>query len=204
MIKKQKNIVILLSTIMLLFTSIFMTNIGTAFAQSENQFENPFLKQSNEFIKSELPGLMDNTEVLYLIEDIPDSVINEGREAILNWFKNNIKNSNTLIAFEQANNPMQTRSILGCASAVGIALVSLAWAPAKILKIKKALKALGGTKTFVTKSIQYYKVYRKQKFSRTQAWKKATSRAAAKVSPEIRDALLGFFGISAIIDACTS
>ncbi|WP_051577857.1 hypothetical protein [Sporolactobacillus terrae] len=200
----KKNIAIWIIISTLLFAIIGLaTSPNQAQAKSETTQSN-FAK--NQTISEELPNLSSSEEALKAIENIPKSVVNQGHEAILEWFKSNIKDPATLAVINsnlESSGKYQVKSVLGCVSAVGAALVGLAWAPAKLLKIKKALKALGGVTTFVKKSIQYYNVYKKRYRSKTTAWKKATAKAAKKASPQLRDALLSFFGITAIIDSCT-
>ncbi|MCY8823682.1 hypothetical protein [Bacillus atrophaeus] len=55
-------------------------------------------------LEKEFPNLLSNQKALYAIEDLPESVINQGSEAILDWFRNNIddktivKNLNVAVA----------------------------------------------------------------------------------------------------------
>ncbi|WP_081374744.1 hypothetical protein [Bacillus licheniformis] len=163
-------------------------------------------------IQEELPNLGKSEKALYAIEEIPESVINQGTDAILDWFRNNIGDHvlvdeiNAAAATkqaEQSDKQFQVKGVWGCISTAGLAIVTLAWTPAKLLKIKKALKAFGGVGTFVRKSISYYNYYKKKYRSTNTAWKKAVAKAAKKASPDVKKALLDFFGISAIVDACT-
>lgn len=185
---------------------LLFSSIGTTATEAKAQHSYQSFIQG---VQKDIPNLLSGEKALYAIEDIPVSVVKKGHNAILIWLKHNIDDPSIITALNSSssktsNGKIHTLGLWGCVSAVGAALVGLAWAPAKILKIKNALKALGGVKTFVTKAIAYYKVYKKRYRSKTTAWKKAISKAAAKASPEIRDALLGFFGITAIIDTCTS
>ncbi|MFE4429880.1 hypothetical protein ACFRH9_22915 [Peribacillus butanolivorans] len=74
----------------------------------------------------------------------------EGTDSILAWLEANTTNEDIIEAIDAETKPVSgeeftTFGVIGCASAVGVALVTLAWAPSKILKVKDALKALGGT-----------------------------------------------------------
>ncbi|AIU75243.1 hypothetical protein [Bacillus velezensis] len=197
------------SKIILAVVSVFLFSIlGTTAAEAAESPNNQSLVRDTN-LEKEFSSLLSSQKALYAIENIPDSVVNQGSDAILDWFRNNI-NDQSLIndmnaaatELHQSDKPFKTQGVLGCISAVGTALASLAFAPAKLLKIKKAIKALGGVKTFVTKTYQYYNYYKKKYRSKKTAWNKAVSKAASKASPEIKEAIMDFFGITAIVSAC--
>ncbi|MFF2878536.1 hypothetical protein ACFVR2_19670 [Gottfriedia sp. NPDC057991] len=163
----------------------------------------------------ELDNLKNYEYAAKAIEQIPDEVVSQGTDEIINWFKLNIDNTNIL---EDLNNPeivnnpifidedsefsIQPYGVLGCISAVTVALIGLAWAPSKILKVKSAIKALGGTSKFVKTAINYYKNYRKLGYTKTYAWERAVKGASATTAPELKSALLQFFGVTAIVSVC--
>jgi len=101
-------------------------------------------------------------KALAAIERIPDDVIERGPEAIMEWF-----NTNTEFRVSE----YQTSGIVGCTSAVGLAIAALVFAPAKITKIKDAIKAAGGTVKFVTKVLETYKVAKGMGLSTMEAIK---------------------------------
>ncbi|ATO29543.1 hypothetical protein RA13_17315 [Bacillus atrophaeus] len=74
----------------------------------------------------------------------------------------------------------------------------------KTSKGQKRIKALGGAKTFVTKTYQYYNYnyYKKKYRSKRTAWDKAVAKAAKKASPQVKDAIMDFFGLTAIVGPC--
>ncbi|MED5049446.1 hypothetical protein P9738_20530 [Bacillus siamensis] len=197
------------SQIILTVVSVFLFSIlGTTAAEAvEPQDTQPLVRDSN--LEEEFPNLLTSQKALYAIENIPESVINQGSDAILDWFRNNIDDQsivddmNAAVAeIKQSDKPFKTEGVLSCISAVGTALASLIFTPAKLLKIKKAIKALGGVKTFVTKTYQYYNYYKKKYRSKRTAWDKAVSKAASKAGPEIKEAIMDFFGVTAIVAAC--
>lgn len=205
----MKKILRFKSSIILAVVSVFLFSIlGTTAAEAvESPNDQSLVRDTN--LEEEFPSLLSSQKALYAIENIPDSVINQGSDAILDWFRNNIDDQSIVddmnaaaAEFHQSDKPFKTQGVLGCVSAVGTALASLVFAPAKLLKIKKAIKALGGVKTFVTKTYQYYNHYKKKYRSKKTAWNKAVSKAASKASPEIKEAILDFFGITAIVAAC--
>ncbi|OBY78770.1 hypothetical protein BBG47_14915 [Paenibacillus sp. KS1] len=81
-------------------------------------------------------------------------------------------------------------------------MVGLIFAPAKIAKIKDAIKAGGGTVKFVTKVLETYKVAKGMGLSTMEAIKMGVQDAAKTAGQEIIDALLGLFGAGAIYSAC--
>ncbi|EPY05987.1 hypothetical protein PAALTS15_18061 [Paenibacillus alvei TS-15] len=139
------------------------------------------------------PNFVEVEKALAAIERIPDDVIERGPEAIMEWF-----NTNTEFRISEYT----TSGTFGCISAVGGALVGLIFAPAKIAKIKDAIKAGGGTVKFVTKLLETYKVAKGMGLSTMEAIKMGVQDAAKTAGQEIIDALLGFFGAGAIYSAC--
>lgn len=99
---------------------------------------------------------------LAAIERIPDDVIQRGSDAIMEWF-----NTNTEFRISEYG----TSGIVGCASAIGLAVAALVFAPAKITKIKDAIKAAGGTVKFVTKVLETYKLAKGMGLSTMEAIK---------------------------------
>lgn len=196
------------SNIILTVVSIFLFSIlGTTAVEAVEPKDDSLVR--NASLEKEFPNLLSNQKALYAIEDIPESVINQGSEAILDWFRNNIddktivKDLNTAVArTEQSDTQFTTLGVISCTAAVGTAIAGLVFYPAKLLKVKKGLSALGGAKTFVTKTYQYYNYYKKKYRSKRTAWDKAVAKAAKKASPQVKDAILDFFGITAIVGAC--
>ncbi|UOY88644.1 hypothetical protein [Bacillus glycinifermentans] len=202
----MKTILKFKSKIILTVVSVFLFSIlGTTAVEAVESHDDQTLVQDSS-LEKEFPNLLSGEKALYAIEEIPESVINQGPDAILDWFRNNIDDQSIVddmnVAVEQVDKPFKTQGVISCVGAVGAALASLVFAPAKLLKIKKALKALGGAKTFVTKTYQYYNYYKKKYRSKKTAWNKAVSKAAKKAGPEMKEAIMDFFGLTAIVGAC--
>ncbi|MCY9516764.1 hypothetical protein [Paenibacillus apiarius] len=87
-------------------------------------------------------------------------------------------------------------------SAVVVALASLVYAPAKLAKIKDAMKAAGGTVKFVNKVLETYKVAKGMGLSTMEAIKMGVQDAAKTAGKEVIEAVIGFFGVGAIYSAC--
>lgn len=129
---------------------------------------------------------------LDVVEDTPDELLQVGKEQELQAYFN-----------EQGINTskIQPRGTVGCISAIGFAVGSILFAPAKILKLKSALKAAGGVGTFVKVLISSYKTFRK-KNSKATSIKLAVKKAASKSKKDVQEGILGFFGVGAIYASC--
>lgn len=85
-----------------------------------------------------------------------------------------------------------------CISAVGVAVVSNAIPWTKILKVKKAAKAVGGMTKMITTAYQHQ---RNLGLSRTNALKKAVSISARTFPEDVQQALIEFFSLGGL-SAC--
>ncbi|MBC1331998.1 hypothetical protein [Listeria booriae] len=132
-------------------------------------------------------------EFLDVVEGTPDELLQVGKEQELQTYFN-----------EQGINTskMQQRGTVGCISAIGFAVGSILFAPAKILKLKSALKAAGGVGKFVKVLISSYKQFRKNKNSKSVSIKAAVKKAASASKKDVQEGILGFFGVGTIYAAC--
>lgn len=136
---------------------------------------------------------------------MPESVINEGETAIENYL-----NKNGVITKQETNNysgsvtrEASVGTVSACAGAVGYAAVTNL-TPAKILKVKSAIKTVGGATKFVKKMKPAYKAARKAGKSKTKSVQAAAAKAASNAGPDTKEALLDFFGISTIVGSCSA
>ncbi|MCE5170910.1 hypothetical protein LQV63_16520 [Paenibacillus profundus] len=139
------------------------------------------------------PNFVQAERVLAAIERMPDSVINSGPDAIIEWL-----NTNTEFRISE----FETSGAIGCISAVGLALIGLIAAPAKLLKIKEAIKVGGGTVKFVNKVLETYKVAKGMGIGTMEAIKMGVQDAAKTAGKEVVDALIGIFGVGAVYSSC--
>lgn len=135
------------------------------------------------------------TEALSAIEELPDSVIRKGEDAAKAWLRRRLN-----IDY-QAGDP-QPRGVLGCISAVGIAIVGNALPYFKLLKIRQAIRAAGGVRIFVRAFLGAYRYLRSVGYTRYGAIKGAIARAARASSRSTRQALLELFYLGSVADAC--
>lgn len=101
------------------------------------------------------------TAGLNYIMSIPDSVLLRGDAATQEWVKNNPGPQGSGLK-ASGNEVRASANVLGCAGAIATVIASTAFPAAKILKIKKLVKELGGVteaaKLFWGASFSYEKV----------------------------------------------
>lgn len=156
--------------------------------------------------------MFDQTEnVLKSIENIPNAVLDKGIEATAEWFEKETglfvsiyyRDGEGFLKFgEQDPNVIRTSNVLGCITAVGVALVSNAFSFSKITKIKSALKALGGTSKAVKDIKKWYDKYRYGGFSRYKAMDKALDKVSKNLNKDVKNALLDFFSLTGVAANC--
>ncbi|CAJ1004169.1 MULTISPECIES: hypothetical protein [Bacillales] len=148
------------------------------------------------------------TVILQAIEDIPQSVLDQGPQATAIWFQETtglyvtVDSEDNLHFSEVKPNLKVSRSVAGCIAAVGIALVTNAFSFTKITKIKSAIKALGGTTKAVKTIKKYYDEFRYNGFSRKKSISKALDKASEGLSKSVKDALLDFFNLTNVVANC--
>ncbi|MEV2336865.1 hypothetical protein ABNB63_17820 [Paenibacillus larvae] len=134
--------------------------------------------------------------MFFLLESLPDSVIAEGDNAIVDWLN---KNSNMHVG-QQGD--FATFGLIGCVSAIGTALFTNLIPFAKIAKIKAAIKAAGGATTFVKTLMSAYKAAKNAGKATWDAVKIAVSKAGEKAGPEATRALIKLFNVGNVYSAC--
>lgn len=130
---------------------------------SENDYDQEF--EELFFNETELIRAMQ------FIESIPDEVLLSGdQEALLDWYD---------------DLPSTRVNWIACGAAVGYAIVTN-FTPAKILKVKSALKALGGAVPFAKTAWNIYKKARNAKLSKSAALKKPLTRELRALDPMLK------------------
>ncbi|WP_058234746.1 hypothetical protein [Devriesea agamarum] len=124
-------------------------------------------------------------EGLELIESIPDSAL-ISQEAFNEWV---------------ATVP-QFRGLVSCGIEITTALVTNAFAIAKIAKIKSAIKAAGGAKKFAEKAISAFKEAKKNGKPNKEALSIAANEAAKVGGKEAVVAVLDFFSVNSVLKDC--
>lgn len=145
---------------------------------------------------------------------MPQSIADQGIDAGVKWLNENktsefakhvfVNQNGSLVLKSTAPSNKSTVRTLdwgACISAVGVAVVSNAIPWTKILKVKKAAKAVGGM-TKMTKMITTaYQHQRNLGLSRTNALKKAVSISARTFPEDVQQALIEFFSLGGL-SAC--
>ncbi|WP_061860206.1 hypothetical protein [Priestia megaterium] len=193
----KKKIILMLTAFTLAFSSLGLVSIASA-EETENPEDATFENEDFDQVET----------VLSAIENIPDEVVEQGEEQTVQWLREQTRMNLVLedgIIKLATQKPEITPffSTSGCIGAVGMALLTTGFPAAKILKVKKAIKALGGTSKFVQAFYKSYKLYRSYGNSKSTAVKRAVNSIGSGLKADIRDALLDFFGISNIIANCT-
>lgn len=133
------------------------------------------------------------TEIFSAIEDIPESVIERGDKAVKEWLERRIQSAADL----------HTRGFWGCVWAVAKFAALNAIAVSKILKIRKAIKALGGARNFVAVFQYAYRAALKKGYSKWGAVWFAAKHVARVSGVEVAAAIASFFEIDAVWNNCT-
>ncbi|MDT3766529.1 hypothetical protein QS713_00365 [Gleimia hominis] len=121
------------------------------------------------------------------IERIPDEVLAKNDpQALKAWYES--------LGQDRVN-------WIACGSAIGLAIVTN-FTPAKIVKIKSAIKTLGGAVTFAKKVYSLYKKARAGGLTAKTALNAAITGGAQAAGPDVKEALLDLFGVGAVIGAC--
>ena len=128
-------------------------------------------------------------EGLSVIESIPDSVVEQGPDAASRWLK------------EHTSSGVTTKGVVGCASAIGVAIV-MNFPIMKIFKIRAILKGLGGAGKFASVAVKLFRRYKERGYSAKEALKKAVSVASKHAGSDAKDLLLDLLGLGSVFSAC--
>ncbi|MGL5405869.1 MAG: hypothetical protein ACRDAX_03640 [Propionibacteriaceae bacterium] len=132
------------------------------------------------------------------IKQIPDEILDQGDEATQIWLSSKLGNYKDIFSSPEIS---PAGEVIGCASAIGLAIV-LNFPAFKVLKIKKALQAAGGATTFVKSFMHVYKNAR----AAGKAWKAAVTEgvqvAARDAGPEAIEALISVFSLGVVYSEC--
>ncbi|WP_224388905.1 hypothetical protein [Pseudonocardia sp. ICBG1293] len=157
------------------FTSRALTHVPHS---AEQQVQESFAGQDSKNLE----------EGLRIIESIPDSAL-VSDAAWDQWKKTHLS------APDRAN-------VWACSSAIAIAIVSNGFAPAKILKLKTAIKAAGGVKKVAQLGVDAFKAARARGES-VGAAVAATQAAIVKNGGGVaQGVLLEFFSLNAVVSGC--
>lgn len=140
----------------------------------------------------------DLEEVFAAIETLPEDVLNEGDEAVVDYLQDNV--SDGIVVKEEGD--VVAFGVVGCASAIGLAIISNVFPISKITKLKSVIKTAGGATTFAKTLVKSYNSARKFKATKSAAIKIAVKAAAKKSGPDTVAAVIEIFNVGSIYGAC--
>lgn len=140
-------------------------------------------------------------DTLSAIENIPDSVIENGEDAIKEYLEEKDVPYQPDMEMNSGLRSASVGGVAACAGSVGYAAVTNL-TPAKLTKVKSAIKSVGGATKFVKAMKPLYKQAKKQGLKKGAAVKQAAKGTAKKAGPDTKEALLDFFGANVIIGSC--
>ncbi|MDQ0719787.1 hypothetical protein QF049_001048 [Paenibacillus sp. W4I10] len=185
-----------ISSIVALVLLLNLVGVASASANNENV--------TYQFSQTEFAEL---EKALYLIEAIPDEVIEKGAQATAKWLSaytgdKYITDGDKFYNLSK-DDTVGTLGVIGCTSAVGLAIAENLFAFAKIAKIKDVIKAGGGVTKFIGNLVPAFKVAKNEwGYSVSEAIGYAVKFAAKDAGPELISAAIGFFSIGDIYSAC--
>ena len=188
---KSKVYLSLLMGFTLLFTVVFSAPLQAQEVEpmQDSDIESDFGFSENQMVK-----------VFEAVENIPEEVVNQGEEATISWLES--YTGEEIVIPNQPQEGVQTYGIVGCSSAIGLALVGNLFAPAKLTKIKTVIKGAGGAKTFAMTLNTTYKAGIKRGLSKSEAIQNGVKAASKNAGPEVQEALLDFFYVGTVYSAC--
>lgn len=163
---------------MVMFTGTALASPAPAPDFSAQHVQESFAEQDSKGLE----------EGLRFIESIPDSAL-VSDAAWERWKKEN------LLSPDRA-------SVWGCTSAITIAIVANGFAPAKLLKLKAAMKAAGGAKKVAGMAVKEFQKARAQGKSVGAAVAAAQAAVAVNGGDATQAILLEFFSLKGVIDGC--
>ncbi|SDY12762.1 hypothetical protein [Thermoactinomyces sp. DSM 45892] len=147
--------------------------------------------------------------VMTLFEQIPDGIIdaeegvkwlNENKGQEFNGYKFVVNDE--LVSLVEIKDKLTQESFWSCSTAIvsAIAMNALPWA--KILKIKKAIQIMGGTKTVVNAITTAFKHQRNLGYSRANAIKRALNVTKKALPAEYVKYWMEFFSLGGVVKGC--
>jgi len=126
----------------------------------------------------------DLEEVFAAVETLPEDVINEGDEAVVDYLQDNV--SDGVVVKEEGD----------------VVAFGNVFPIAKITKLKSIIKTAGGATTFTKTLIKSYNSARKFKATKSAAIKIAVKAAAKKSGPDTVAAVIEIFNVGSVYSAC--
>ncbi|WP_117168887.1 hypothetical protein [Paraliobacillus sediminis] len=195
----------------LICATLIVASVGPSVAEAKSG-----VVQSNEqeeILENELQDIDASLDILTLIEDLPEEIAENGINESVIWLNDNkgetfanqefVANGEYLELKDVTNkNLIQMASVGGCVWGIAkaIAMNALPWS--KILKIKKAVKIMGGTKVVAKTVINAYKHQRNLGYGRAKAIKRAMNVTKRAVPGEYVKHWVELFSLGVVKKQC--
>ncbi|CAM4190526.1 MULTISPECIES: hypothetical protein [Staphylococcus] len=198
--KIKKHILVLTATALL----------ATSFNGIQNQTVHANTQQSQTMnIEKESQDLEKGIHSYFnLLEKMPESIAEKGIDEGVKWLNKNkgdeyigyvfINENNNLKLIKDPDRIQPRANLTACISAIGVVIASNAIPWAKIIKVKKAMKAKGGIQTMAKAISTAYKHQRKLGYSRKNAIKRAADVATRTFPKATRNAVIEFFSLGGL------
>ncbi|WP_211655525.1 hypothetical protein NM897_14540 [Planococcus maritimus] len=203
--KKSLKQLVIAMCLSLIFTTVFAIPVARAEKNAD---------VSDEQINSEVEQMKETLDpLLKLIDQMPEEVAEQGIDSGVKWLNQNkgdefkeykfVADGENLKTIEiKEPGQISTMSVWSCISSAGKALVINALPWAKILKVKKAAKLMGGLNSMTKTIITAYKHQRNLGLSKTSSIKKAVTLSTKALPSETQKAVLEFFSLGDVVDNC--
>lgn len=189
---------------------MLLTPVSTSFAQTKNDIEE-LPNEDQKILENELQEIEGNLHILELIEELPEDIAESGIEEGVKWLNANkgvefagikfIDNDGYLDLVEN-DATFGTYSIGGCVWGITKAIAANALPWSKILKIKKAVKIMGGTKVVAKTVVNAYKHQRNLGYGKAKAIKRALNVTKRALPAEYAKHWVEFFSLGVITKQC--
>lgn len=206
---KKSFKVIIMGLCFTLFISFGIVQPANAAGWQEKDFSS---NSDVENIEVEAEALEESLGgVLGLIEEMPIEIAEAGIEEGVQWLNDNKGDEffGQLFIADGENvdliadpNMITTYGIVACGAAIAGAFAMNAWPWAKILKVKKAVQLLGGSKVMAKTLVNAYKHQRNLGYSKATAAKRAIDVTKRALPGEYIKALTEFLSLKMVIAKC--
>ncbi|WIK64529.1 hypothetical protein [Gleimia hominis] len=165
-----------------------LTNNSANLSNSTKIYNDGFYSISTDW-DAKLDNLIEEQlfDAFQHIESIPDEILaKDDPQALQDWY----------YAL-----PRERVNWIACGAAIGLAVVTN-FSPAKLIKIKSAIKTVGGAVTFAKKVSSIYKKTRLRGLIKKSALNAAVTDAAKAAGPEVQQFSIELFNSRNVYRAC--
>lgn len=190
---------------------MLVTPISTPLAQEKGDLDE-LSNEEEELLENELQEFQGSLLILELIEELPENIAENGIEEGVAWLNTNkgeelqgikfINDNGNLNVIEDNDSLISTFGVMDCAWGIGKAIAANALPWSKILKIKKAVKIMGGTKVVAKTMVTAYKHQRNLGYGKAKAIKRAINVTKKALPAEYAKHWVEFFSLGVVKKHC--